>query len=219
MKNKKAILIGASGLIGSEVLKILRNSDYDSVKLLVRRKLDISDEKIVQELVDFDNAESWVNAFQGYDHVFCAIGTTRSKTPDLSNYRKVDFDIPVNAIKAAELSGISAFMLVSSVGADAHSKNFYLKIKGEVDEVLQAVNIPVKGTFHPSLLLGNRQEKRTGEWLARKIMPLFNFLVPSKYKAIQACDVAKSMIAAIKNQDGQFAVYHYEDMQALLNRQ
>jgi uncharacterized protein YbjT (DUF2867 family) len=219
MKNKKAILIGASGLIGSEILKILRNSDYASVKLLVRRKLDVSDEKIVQELVDFDNAESWVNAFQGYEHVFCSIGTTRSKTPDLLNYRKVDFDIPVNAIKAAEQCGISAFMLVSSVGADALSKNFYLKIKGEVDDVLQAANIPIKGTFRPSLLLGNRKEKRIGEWIARKTMPLFNFLVPSKYKAIQASDVAHAMLEATKKQASQFAVYQYKEIQALLKQQ
>jgi uncharacterized protein YbjT (DUF2867 family) len=212
---KKAILIGASGLIGSEILDILKASDYDSVKLLVRRKIDLSDKKIIQELVNFDQPESWASAFKGYDVVFCAVGTTRSKTPNLSAYRKIDFDIPVNAIKAAENQGVSAFMLVSSVGADADSKNFYLKIKGEVEQVLQGSSIPVKGTFQPSLLLGNRKEKRFGEWLARKIMPLFNFMVPSRYKAIQAKDVARAMTAAANIQQDKYKVYLYADMQQL----
>jgi len=216
MKNKKALLIGASGLIGNEILKQLQSTDYSSIELLVRNKFDIQDTKITQRVVDFNQPETWESAFENADHVFCSIGTTRKKTPNLSDYRKIDFDIPVNAIKAAEKYGVDAFMLVSSVGADSASKNFYLKIKGEVEDVLKDAQIPIKGSFQPSLLLGNRKEKRFGEWIARKIMPVFNFIIPSAYKAIQANDVARAMVVAIKNQKTSYQEYQYKEMQNLI---
>lgn len=213
---KRAILIGANGLIGSHILGLLVLSDFEEILILVRKEISISNSKITQRTVDFNQPETWENAFEDCDEVFCAIGTTRKKTPKLQDYRKVDFDIPANAIKAAERHGVNAFLLVSSVGADSSSKNFYLKIKGEVEDVLKDAQIPLKGTFQPSLLLGHRKEKRFGEWLARKIMPLINFLVPGPYKAIQAKDVAQSMVIAARNQKGSYKVYKYTEMQKLI---
>jgi uncharacterized protein YbjT (DUF2867 family) len=103
-------------------------------------------------------------------------------------------------------------MLVSSVGADPYSKNFYLKIKGEVEDVLKKSQIEIRGIFQPSLLLGKRKEKRFGEALARSIMPIFNFLVPMKYKAIEALDVAKAMVYASSHQGTGSRIYLYRDM-------
>lgn len=214
---KRAILIGANGLIGSHVLNFLIQSDvYDEILLLMRREISISNTKITQRIVDFNRPETWDDAFEDCDHVYCAIGTTRKKTPDLNDYRKIDLDIPVNAIQAAEKYGVDAFMLVSSVGADSTSKNFYLQIKGEVEDVLKSAQIPFKATFQPSLLLGERKEKRFGEWLARKIMPLFNFIIPAAYKAIQARDVAQAMVRATQAQKESYKVYHYNEMQKLI---
>ncbi len=213
---KRAILIGANGLIGSHILEFLIQYDYEEIQLLLRKEISISNTKITQRLVDFDGPETWEDAFEDCSHVFCAIGTTRKKTPNLNDYRKVDYDIPVNAIKAADKYGADAFMLVSSVGADATSKNFYLQIKGEVEDVLEGAQIPVKGSFQPSLLLGDRQEKRFGEWLARKIMPLFNFMIPATYKAIQAKDVALAMLRATQTQKESYQVYQYNEMQKLV---
>jgi uncharacterized protein YbjT (DUF2867 family) len=210
---KQAILIGSSGLIGSHLLDLLIQSDYTEIQILVRQEVSISNTKITQRVVDFNQPETWEGAFENADHVFCSVGTTRKKTPNLNAYRKIDFDIPVNAIMAAEKYGVDAFMLVSSVGADSASKNFYLKIKGEVEDVLKDAQIPIKGTFQPSLLLGNRKEKRFGEWIARKILPVFNFIIPGAYKAIQAKDVALAMVSAIKNQKTSYQEYQYKEMQ------
>lgn len=208
-----ALLIGASGLIGSHILnQLIDDHKVSKITLLLRRAMNMDSPKIQQHIINFDEPESWCHFFENVDVVFCSIGTTRSKTPNLDDYRKIDFDIPVNAINCAEKYAVSKFMLVSSVGADANSRNFYLKIKGEVENALKHSKVPIQGVFQPSLLLGNRQEKRFGEGLARTIMPLFNFLVPMKYKAIQASDVAHSMITASKNQVKPKELYWYKQM-------
>jgi uncharacterized protein YbjT (DUF2867 family) len=212
-KNQHVLLIGASGLIGSHLLQQLTGDAHISkITLLLRRKLPIKSPKVLQVIVDFSGPDSWLDFFIGVDAVFCSIGTTRSKTPDLTEYRKIDFDIPTQAILAAEKNQVAKFMLVSSVGAERNSKNFYLKIKGEVEVVLNKSSIPTQGIFQPSLLLGERKEKRFGEAVARFIMPLFNFLVPMKYKAINAKEVASAMIRAAQIQTEKNRVYLYNDM-------
>ena len=87
---KRAILIGANGLIGSNILEFLIQYDYEEIQLLLRKEISISNTKITQRLVDFDGPETWEDAFEDCSHVFCAIGTTRKKTPNLNDYRKVD---------------------------------------------------------------------------------------------------------------------------------
>lgn len=213
MKSNHALVLGASGLIGSELLALLiADPDFSKVTLLLRKPLEVKDAKVIQHVVDFGQAESWRDKFENVDLVFCAVGTTRNKTPNLVDYRKVDYDIPMHAIAFSESAQVEKFMLVSSVGADAKSKNFYLKIKGEVEDVLEKAQIPVRGVFQPSLLLGKRKEKRFGENLARIIMPVFNFLIPTKYKAIQADCVANAMVVASKIQQENTRTYLYKDM-------
>lgn len=209
---KRAIVIGASGLIGSHLVEFLLLNDYQEIKLLVRKPLPYDNQKIQQKICDFGDLDLFSAEFKGYEHVFCAVGTTRKKTPNLQDYRKIDLDIPVNTIKFSEQHKVSSFMLVSSVGADAHSKNFYLQIKGEVEETLKTAEIPIKGTFQPSLLLGARKENRFGEGLARLIMPLFNFLIPKKYKAIEAHKVAAAMVWAAQHQTLRFKCYQYAEI-------
>lgn len=217
MGKRKAILLGATGLIGSEILKLLMKDQYfDEVLLLNRRKLEINSPKVKQRLVDFSKPETYYTLFDSYDTVFCAVGTTRKKTPDLNAYRKVDYDIPYNAILCAEKSGVESFMLVSSIGADPKSKNFYLKIKGEVEAALIASKITNKGIFRPSLLLGKRKEKRFAESLAQRLMPFFNFLLPKNYRAIHATDVAKSMVNASLKKQGKEEVFSYQAMMNLV---
>jgi uncharacterized protein YbjT (DUF2867 family) len=213
MEKRKAILLGASGLIGAEILNLLINNDYfDEVLLLNRREMKIVSSKVAQRTVDFSKPDTFADAFENTDTVFCAIGTTRKKTPDLDNYRKVDFDIPIMAIKHAEQSDVSSFMLVSSIGADAKSKNFYLQIKGEVDEFLSQSRIRTKGIFRPSLLLGKRNESRFGEGIAQKLAPLLGFMTPNKYKAIDAKDVARAMVVAAKMKNEALKTYTYQDI-------
>jgi uncharacterized protein YbjT (DUF2867 family) len=136
--------------------------------------------------------------------VFITIGTTQKKMKgDLVAYRKVDYDIPVAVATACVANNVPKLLLVSSVGADSSSSNFYLRLKGEVEDAIAKMSIPYIGIFQPSLLMGNRKEFRLGEKISQLIMPLFSFAIPTKYKPIAAKQVAKAMIhEAIQDQKG-----------------
>src|SRR4051812_46904264 len=115
---KKAIVTGATGLIGSQLVEILLAADtYDEVLILARRKLDVSHPKLTQLVIDFDHIESHSSSITG-DAVFSCLGTTRNKTPDVSTYYKIDHDYPLRLAKMAKANGIKQFHLVSSIGAN-----------------------------------------------------------------------------------------------------
>jgi uncharacterized protein YbjT (DUF2867 family) len=220
MGNKTATIIGATGLIGSHILELLLNdSHFQTIRLLVRRPVPHKHSKIEAKLIDFEDSESFQLGIEGSDVVFCAIGTTQQKVKgDKEAYRKVDHDIPVNAAKFCKETGCPQFLLVSSVGADVHSNNFYLKLKGEVEDRVRSMQISSISIFRPSLLLGNRNENRRGEKAAQVFMPLFSFAMIgkwSKYKPIPAEDVAKAMITAAKLEKPGVQLYEYPEMQTL----
>lgn len=211
---KTATLIGASGLIGSHLLQLLLDDSYfDTVKILVRRKLPIIQHKLEQKIVDFNDNDSLLVAIDNSDAVFCTIGTTQKKVKgDKEAYRKVDYDIPVKMARFCKMTGCESFILVSAIGANSKSKNFYLKLKGEVEEVIQAIGIHSAYIMQPSMLLGNRKEFRLGEKTITPLMKVFSFLIPSKYKPIQAEDVAKAMLAAAKKNEEGFFIWEYRKM-------
>lgn len=189
-------VIGASGLIGSHLVQhLLTEPSVEKVKILVRKKLAINHSKLDQVLVDFEDLTTITSALQGVDAVCVAVGTTQAKVKgDMSAYRKVDYDIPVNAARAAAIQACGSYLLVSSVGADSKASNFYLKLKGEVEDEIKKMDLTATFIFRPSMLLGTRAEFRLGERIGQGIMRLFNWLIPSKYKAINASDVAKAMV-------------------------
>jgi uncharacterized protein YbjT (DUF2867 family) len=214
MSKKTATLIGATGLIGSHLLQELLNDPYfDIVRILIRRPLDITHPKLEKKLVDFTDIESLKLALENSDAVFCAIGTTQKKVKgDKVAYRKIDFDIPVNAAKFCKETGCEKFILVSSIGANSKSNNFYLKLKGEVEDTVKAVGIKATYFMQPSTLLGARKESRPGERIARGVMKLFSFLIPARYKAIEAKDVAKAMLREAKKEEEGVFVYQYKEI-------
>lgn len=212
----RATVIGATGLIGSHLLELLLTDDnFDSVRILLRRPFDLTHPKLEKKLVDFSDMESFRLALEDSDVIFCAIGTTQKKVKgDKSAYRKVDFDIAVNAAQLGKLCGCEIFVLVSAVGANSQSNNFYLKLKGETEEAVKATGIKSIHIVRPSLLLGDRKEFRLGEKMAQWVMPVFSFLTPSKYKPIKAIDVAKAMInSSRKNISG---TYQFKQIKSLL---
>lgn len=172
-----ATLIGATGLIGSHLLELLLADDkFGTVRILVRRPFELNHPKLEKKLVDFSDMESYRLALEGSDVIFCAIGTTQKKVKgDKEAYRKVDFDIPVNAARLGKLCGCETFVLVSSVGASSKSNNFYLKLKGEVEDAVNACGITHLHIVRPSLLLGKRKEYRFGERIAQAVMPVISF--------------------------------------------
>ena len=208
-------------MIGGHLLDLLeKDPGIDMIRLLVRRAAVPDQDRIEVFKTDFSDPSSIFNGIKGSDAVFCAVGTTSRKVKgDKIAYRKVDYDIPVQAARAAEDAGVTQFLLVSSVGADSHSKIFYSRLKGEVEAEISQMQIPSVSVFRPSLLLGKRAEFRLGERIAQVMMPHLSFLVPSNFKPIHAGEVARAMIAAFKRSIPGYTLYHYREMQHLLKIQ
>lgn len=191
-----ATIIGSTGLIGGYLLELLLKDDhFNSIRVLVRRPFEPDHSKLEKKLVDFTDEESFRLALEGSNVVFCCIGTTQKKVKgDKEAYRKIDYDITVNAARFCKLNGCETFVFVSSVGANSKSNNFYLKLKGEIEDAVKVVGLKHVYIMQPSLLLGNRKESRLGEKVAQWVMPVFSFLIPKKYRPVKARDVAKEMI-------------------------
>src|SRR4030095_4061001 len=126
-----ATLVGATGLIGSYLLEELLNDPYfDTVRILIRRPIDITGSKLEKKIVDFNDSDSLLVALSNSDVLFCAIGTTQKKVKgDKEAYRKTDFDIPVKLARFCKMTGYEKFILVSSIGANNKSSSFYLQLK------------------------------------------------------------------------------------------
>lgn len=216
MPNKKATLLGASGLIGGHVLQLLKNDeDFTDIKILVRQKLDINHPKIKQAVIDFEDKTSFKSEIIPGSIIFCAVGTTNAKVKgNKAIYRKVDYDIPINAAQFGIDKGCPRFIIVTSLGADSKSSNFYTKLKGEVEDRLSEMNFSSLHIFRPSLLLGQRKEYRFGETVAKIFMNTFSFLMPAKIKPIQAKVVAKAMLSVSKSQSKDIQIYHNQDIKA-----
>ena len=202
-----ATLVGATGLIGSYLLKELLNDPYfNTVRILIRRPLDITHPKLEKKIVDFNDSDSLLVALSNSDVLFCAIGSTMKKVKgDKEAYRKIDFDIPVKLARFCKMTGCEKFILVSSAGANSKSRNFYQRLKGETDNAVKEFGSKTIHIMRPSLLLGERKEFRLGENIGKAVMTSLSFLIPEKHKAIQGKDVAKVMLAlAKKKEEGVF---------------
>src|SRR6188474_3062999 len=203
-----ATLVGATGLIGGYLLEELLNDPYfNTVRILIRRPVNITHPKLEKKIVDFNESDSVLVALSNSDVVFCAIGSTMKKVKgDKDAYRKIDFDIPVNIARFCKMTGCENLILVSSAGANAKSMNFYQRLKGETDEAVKEVGPKTIHIMRPSLLLGDRKEFRLGENIGKVVMTTLAFLIPGKYKAIQGKDVAKVMVSLAKKKEEGFFI-------------
>lgn len=219
MARETAAIIGGTGLIGSILHKLIQDDDFfETVRLLVRRPMPGGQKKTEVKLIDFNDDESFRLALEGCSTVFCAVGTTQKKVGgNEKQYKKIDVEIPVKAAHYSAAAGASHFSLVSAVGANKNSNNFYLKLKGEAEEGVQSFGIASVAIFQPSLLLGERQEQRTGERIAQTLMPFFSPLLIgklSKYKPISAMTVAAAMLARAKEKKLGCFTYQWKEMQS-----
>lgn len=215
-----ATLIGATGLIGSHLLEeLLTDPFFDTVRILIRRPIDIANAKLEKKIVDFNDSDSILVALSNSDVVFCAIGSTMKKVKgDKEAYRKIDFEIPVKLARFCKMTGCGKFILVSSAGANAKSMNFYQRLKGETDEAVKEVGPKTIHIMRPSLLLGERKEFRLGENIGKVFMTVFSFLIPEKYKAIQGKDVAKVMLALAKKEEEGFFIHQNREIRKLIKK-
>ncbi|WP_051268051.1 NAD(P)H-binding protein [Terrimonas ferruginea] len=215
---KTAAIIGATGMIGKYLQEALyKDERFDTVRLIVRRPMEKPHPKAEVKLVDFNDAESVKLALEDVNIVFSCIGTTQKNVKgDKALYRRIDLEIPERVAKYAYEAGAEAFAMVSSVGADASSRNFYLRLKGEAENAVIASSIPSIHIMRPSMLLGHRDEQRPGEGFlqsATKAVSGLLFGSWKKYRAIHGRTVAQAMInAALSGKQGVHW-YHWEEME------
>ena len=196
--NKTAIILGATGLTGSILLKkLLNDPSFETIKLFSRHTVEKYSPKIEERLIDLFHLEDHSEAFKA-DVVFCCIGTTKSKTPDKEIYKKIDYGIPVTAATLSKQNGIETFIVISAMGADADSSIFYNKTKGEMQRDVLNQNNENTYVLQPSLIVGDRNENRFGEKVATVFMKIFGFLIPKKYKMIKAETIAEAMLVLAK---------------------
>ena len=194
---KTALVFGSSGLVGSHLVRLMnKNSIYKKIKLFVRSTSEIKTSKIEIINTDFNNLSNHKEDINGDDCFFC-IGTTKKNTPDKDEYRRIEYDIPVEIAKIAKSNSINSFFYVSSGFADSKSSSAYLKNKGQVEEELIKLNFSILGIMRPSFLVGNRKEKRPGEEVGIFFFKIFSPLLLGplkKMRPIQSEKVAKVMI-------------------------
>ncbi len=222
MNEQAAVLLGATGLTGNYLLQeLLADDDFRAVRILVRNKLAINHPKLEQEIVDFNNLEDYRLKFGKGDVIFCCIGTTTKKVNgDHAAYKKIDFDIPYNAAMIGISNGFKKFLVISSAGANEHSRNFYLALKGEIENALKAFSFESMSIFRPGQLLGERKELRKGEKILQSAtIFISHFLFGSfkKYHSIHGKEVAKAMVAQSKKRTPGFQILGYDEMKNLLH--
>lgn len=208
---KTAIIVGATGLVGGQLTNKLLNDDrYNLVKIFVRKPSGINHPKLEEHIVDFDKLETWKNKITG-DELFSAMGTTIKKAGSKDAQYKIDFTYQYECAKAASENGVGKYLLVSSAGANANSRNFYLRMKGEVDEKVSELPFKQIYIFRPSILAGKRKERRRGEEIGTFMVKFFTQIIPplKKYRPIEAETVAGAMIKAA-NQTYQDKLVIYE---------
>ncbi len=210
----KAVIVGASGLIGRHLVNtLLLKHEYSEVISISRKKLPIHSSKLKQVIAEFDDEEVYKKYITGRA-LFCCLGSTRNKTPDKKEYYKIDHDHPVRLAEIALENGVEQYHLVSSIGADVNSSNFYLKMKGETEEDIKKIGLKAVCIYRPSILVGERTESRKMERMAIKFMLLITPLLIGplkKYRAIHAKVVAMAMFkTSLKPREG---VYIYSSEQ------
>lgn len=216
---KKAIVFGATGFIGSHLLRdLLDNPDYEQVIAVTRKPLALNHARLTTLIGDLTSLPALKPQLVA-DEVFIALGTTRKHTPDEAEYYKIDHDYPVVAAEIAKANGAKSVFLVTAVGANAASGVFYVRTKGEVERDVLALNFDHTHIFRPSMILGERDEDRPRE---RMIIAVWNVINPllvgpvSQYRGLTGGEIAHAIAKAAQREAGKEQIYHWKEMAALL---
>jgi uncharacterized protein YbjT (DUF2867 family) len=204
-QNKKtAIIAGATGLVGEQLLnQLLSDPAYGKVIAIVKKPLEITHEKLEQQVIDFGQLLAAIGGLKA-DHGYCCLGTTIKKAGSKEKQYIIDHDYVVEFARGCHLAGVTRFAVVSSIGANAGSSNFYLRTKGEMERDLQKIPFQGINILQPSFLLGDRKEFRAGEKTAVTVMKALSPLLVGglkKYRGVQASAVAQCMIRQILSEE------------------
>jgi len=210
MQGKSATLVGASGLVGGELLNYLLNGpEYARVLVLVRKPLGIKHPKLEERVIEFECLARYKDCFK-VNEVFCCLGTTIKKAGSQEAFKKVDVDYPLEIAKLAQEMQAEKFLIISSMGANPKSSVFYSRMKGLLEERLKEIGINYLHIFRPSLLLGNRKEFRLGETVSAFLTKGLSFVFVGalkKYKPIAAKTVASGMYKAAQRMAEGIHIY------------
>ena len=211
---KTAVIIGATGAVGREILKeILADNFYNRVYILGRESIGKlgDEERLTKIIVDFENLNFDTSILEDAD-VFASLGTTIKIAGSKENQRKIDVDYTVNFSKLCE-GKVRSFNVVSAIGANSKSKNFYNSLKGELEDKLKVMNLGVLRIFQPSLLISKRDDKRFLEQMFMKVAPIFQLVLKGKakkYSPIEVSVLGREIVRfAIENKEQ--GTYTYKD--------
>ena len=201
-----ALITGATGLIGQELVKqLLMDDQFERVTVWVRKRTQLQHPKLEQVIVNFEALPQEGNGL-GASHAFCCLGTTIKKAGSQAEQYKIDHDYVVAFAKTCANNGVRSLAVVSSLGAKVSTSNFYLRTKGEMEQDVSALPFHQVVFARPSLLLGKRSEFRLGEAIMMRIMRATGWLMVGglgKYKAIEATQVAAGLIReSLANREG-----------------
>ena len=203
---RTALLAGATGLVGRELLSLLLDDgDVAEVVVLSRRSIATPHPKLLQGIVPFDKLESF--ALPSVDDYYCCLGTTIERAGSERAFQEVDVVYPVTIGQMAFSAGASQCLFISAMGANVQSRVFYNRTKGELEAKLAGLPYQSVYAFRPSLLAGHRQEMRVGERLAVAVARPLSFLIPARFRPVAAADVARAMqICAKRAIAGRFVI-------------
>ena len=213
MKNT-AVIIGATGAVGKEILKeILGTEYYERIYVLGRNSISRlpEDDRLTKIVIDFENMRFDTSILDDAD-VFAALGTTIKIAGSKENQRKIDVDYTVNFAKLCE-GKVRSFNVVSAIGANSKSKNFYNSLKGELEDKLKEMNLRTLRIFQPSLLISRRDDNRFLEEIFMKVAPIFQFVLKGKikkYSPIEASLLGKVIVRFVTENKGK-GTYTYND--------
>lgn len=206
MMGKTALVIGATGLVGEQlVLLLLDHPEFEKVVVFGRRKSGLNHPKLEETLIDFDQPESWKHLVKG-DVVFSSLGTTIKTAKTKENQYQVDYNYQYEFAKAALQNGVPVYILVSSMGADSKSSVFYSRIKGELDEAVAKFPFQKMVIVRPSILDGNRKERRPMEKISLAIMRGLTKIILRKYRPTPVDVLASQMIRLSLDEEHGFRI-------------
>jgi uncharacterized protein YbjT (DUF2867 family) len=193
--NRKAIVIGATGVVGREVVELLSQSEqFSEIVTFTRREFEFNSPKVINYVIDFDQIENYSDLIEG-EFFFSCLGTTKSQAGSIELQRKVDLSYQLQFAQIAAKNGVHHYLLVSSPSADAESSNPYLKMKGELDDQVKELDFVSSSIFRPSLIDGKREDSRPVEKLGVILtQPLKYIPGLKKYQKITGLEIATKMI-------------------------
>ncbi len=210
---KTATVIGATGLVGGHLVRRLNDSSqFEQVMAVTRRVVDFGIEKVINQVVDFNDLDSHSDAFTG-DVLCSCLGTTAKQAGSIEAQRLVDFDYQWQIAQMAANNGVKHYLLVSSAGANAESNNAYLKMKGELEDAVSTLPFERISILQPSLLLGERPGFRLGEKVGSWVLPaLCKLPFLKKYRPIKGEEVAQKIVALSSSPGQSKSVYRLDEV-------